>query len=282
MYYEVYIDAVFVTNLFMDYLLLRFVGKVFRCGASRKRSLLAAAMGALFSCLILFLPVDSVLPGMILHGACALGMTAVGCRLRKGGLLMKAMLTLYFAAFFCGGLWEVLAAGQRIRPQTFVLLAAATYLLLLACSYLFDSLRSRRRNIYPVTLSYLGKVQPLYGFYDSGNLLTDPVNGAPVSVVKPEILEAILSKELTDKLRYLKDNPGELENTETVGLHPRFLPYRTIGREDGLLLAVTLEKLCIRTPREEVQVERPVLAIAFDPSALGKEYEVLLNARLLQ
>ena len=56
MYYEVYIDIVFVTNLLLDYLLLRLVGFLFRCRKSRKRYFCAAAIGALFSCLIRTIP----------------------------------------------------------------------------------------------------------------------------------------------------------------------------------------------------------------------------------
>lgn len=49
-----------------------------------------------------------------------------------------------------------------------------------------------------------------------------------------------------------------------------------------MLLAVTLEKLCVQTAAEVVQIESPVFAFPFEPSAFGKEYEVLLNSRLLQ
>ena len=54
MYYDVYIDIVFLTNLLMDYVLLRIVGKLFLRKRNRGRILLAAAVGALFSCLILY------------------------------------------------------------------------------------------------------------------------------------------------------------------------------------------------------------------------------------
>ena len=36
MYYEVYIDVVFATNLLMDYILLRLVGTIFRAGRTGK------------------------------------------------------------------------------------------------------------------------------------------------------------------------------------------------------------------------------------------------------
>ena len=131
------------------------------------------------------------------------------------------------------------------------------------------------------TLSYQGKEQSAYGFYDTGNLLSDPVSGEPVSVVKPEILETMLSEDLIDRLKNLYETPGELKSTEIAGLKPHYLSCRTVGQAEKLMLAVTLENLCIHTPTEEVRISRPVLALAFEPSALGKEYKVLLNSRLL-
>lgn len=281
MYYKVYIDVVFVTNLLMDYILLRAVGKIFLCRGSKKRCLLAAAIGALFSCLILYVPTGDFLPVQILlHGACALVMTALGCGLKRSGLLAKAMLTLYLTAFFAGGLWEAFAGRDVFGAGKFLLLAGGTWLCLTSLVYLSDSLRTGRRNIYPITLACQGKVQSFYGFYDTGNILTDPINGGPVSIAKPEILEAMLSKEAADRLKHLKENPGELESTELAGLQPHFLPYQTVGGK-GLLLAVTLEDLMIHTPKETVHIVRPVFALSQEPSALGKEYKVLLNSKLL-
>lgn len=90
----------------------------------------------------------------------------------------------------------------------------------------------------------------------------------------------MLPQENADRLKHLKENPGELESTEPADLHPHFLPYKTIG-EEGVLLAVVLDDLCIHTPREVIHVANPVLALAVEPSALGKEYQVLLNSRIL-
>ncbi len=44
---------------------------------------------------------------------------------------------------------------------------------------------------------------------------------------------------------------------------------------------MTLEDLIIHTPKEVVHIESPVLVLPEEPSALGKECQVLLNAKLL-
>lgn len=277
----IYIDVVFVTNLLMDFILLRILGIFLRLRSSCGKCLAAAAAGALFSCLILYIPTDSSpLVFVLLHGACAIGMIRIGYGIKKGGLLLKAMIMLYLTAFLFGGFWEAVTK-ESLSLWTFFLFAFCSYMGTGAAVCFADSVRARRKNIYPITLSYQGKEQSAYGYYDTGNLLSDPVSGEPVSIVKPELLETMLSGELVDKLKHLKENPGELKSTEIAALRPRYLPCRTVGSAECLLLAVTLEDLCIYTPREAVRISRPVIALAFEPSALGKEYKVLLNSRLL-
>ena len=280
MYYDVYIDIVFLTNLLMDYVLLRIVGKLFLRKRNRGRILLAAAVGALFSCLILYVLPDMIFPAkVLLHGGCAWGMLVLGLDLKKNGLLVKALVTVYLMAFFMGGLMEA-APVKKATPIRFLIVAAGAYMGLSALIYLSDSFRARWKNIYPVTLSHRGNVQPFFGLWDTGNFLVDPISQKEVFIIKPEVLEALLPQENADRLKHLKENPGELEGTEPADLHPHFLPYKTIG-EEGVLLAVVLDDLCIHTPREVIHVANPVLALAVEPSALGKEYQVLLNSRIL-
>ena len=153
MYYDVYIDIVFLTNLLMDYLLLRIVGKLFLRKRNRGRILLAAAIGALFSCLILYVLPDGIFPvKVLLHGGCAWIMLVLGLDLKKNGLLVKALVTVYLMAFLMGGLMEA-APVKNMTLIRFLVMALGAYMGLDALIYLSDSFRARWNNIYPVTLS---------------------------------------------------------------------------------------------------------------------------------
>ena len=278
---KIYIDIVFVTNLLMDYVLLRAVGTYLSCCKSRKRTFAGAAAGALLSCLILYVHMDGILTvSILLHGGCACCMAFLAYGLKQKGLLAKAILSLYLAAFLAGGLWDMLTRGRKMVFGIFLIFSAGTYFCLMFLVYLSKVMDVKRKNLYPVALSYQGKVQSSYGLYDTGNLLTDPISGKPVSVVKPEFLADLLPGSLAEKVTHLKENPGEIESTELARLHPHFLICRTVGGE-RMLLAVTLEDLIIHTPKEVVHIESPVLVLPEEPSALGKEYQVLLNAKLL-
>lgn len=278
MYEEIYIDLVFVTNLLLDYFLLRLVGMLFMCRTSRLRCFMAAILGALFSSLVL---VGIEWMAFMLHGACAMWMIRIGCGLKKYGLLVKGMITMYLAAFLWGGFWEVLLEERSITLKTFFLSALGTYLGFSAIIYVSDSLRTKRKHIYPITLAFQGKIHKAYGYYDTGNLLTDPFSGEAVSVIDQKMLKQILSKDVTEQLKNVFEEQGELESTEFACLHPRFIPFRTIGKTSGIMLVITLDELCIHTPGEVIHISKPVLGLTQEPFALGKECEVLLNSRFI-
>lgn len=188
---------------------------------------------------------------------------------------------MYLTAFVVGGIYQALETEKTMTVKIFLLFTAGIYggLYTLICAA--DFIRLGRKNIYPVILKYQGRVQQSYGFFDTGNLLIDPVNRQPVSIIKPELLEKILSSELTEKLMYIKEEPQKLKSTEVSMLQPHFLSFRGAGGKEGIMLAVILGELEIQTPGRVVHVGKPVLAITSEPSALGEEYGILLNSRLL-
>ena len=283
MYQEIYIDVVFAANLLMDYLLLRLVAKFLRCRVSHRRCLAAAVLGAIGSCMLIWIPSENTpVITVVLHGFFALGMLRIGLKIQKGALLLKAFLMLYLTAFLCGGFWEAVSGERTLTIRVFLLCVFVVYTGTSTFIFAADSIRAGRRNIYPVTLGYQGKVQSAYGLYDSGNLLEDPVSGRPVSIIDAELLEKILPREHAEVLKNLNEDPKELRSTGIADLKPHYLSLKTVGKSPQIFLAVRLDDLCIHTPGDVIHIAEPVFALTFESSALGKEYKILLNSRLLR
>ena len=53
MYYELYIDVLFLENFMMDSLLLLAVNRVLKCGRSYGRIFLGGALGSTLTCLVI-------------------------------------------------------------------------------------------------------------------------------------------------------------------------------------------------------------------------------------
>lgn len=282
MYQEVYIDVVFAANFLMDYILLRLIGRLMRLRQSRGRCLAGAGMGALFSSLILCVSMENrSYLSILLNIACAVGMLYLAYRIPLGKTMAAAVALFGGLTFLIGGFWEYIVGEHGLSGAYFLLCALGIYGVLSACMYAFDHTEVLSRNKYPIRLKYRGKEVQTYGFYDTGNLLTDPYSGAPVSIASPEILKALCTGISLEKLINIMKTPEELESTEIADLKPRYLFIRTVGQGERMILAVTLENLCIQTPKAVIHIAAPVFALSQEPFALGEEYEVLLNSRLL-
>ena len=99
MYQNVYIDAVFAANFLMDYILLRLTGFFIREGRNRRRCLMAAAGGALFSSISLCIPADQI-PRLWSIGQifCAAGIIRLAYPIRSWKRLAMAVLIFYVLA----------------------------------------------------------------------------------------------------------------------------------------------------------------------------------------
>ena len=247
MYQDVYIDAVFAANFLMDYILLRLTGFFIREGRNRRRCLMAAAGGALFSSISVCISADQI-PRLwsIVQIFCAAGIIRLAYPIRSWKRLAMAVLIFYVLAFLSGGIWTEVMGNTRTTGVIFVLCAFGTYLGISIVIHLLDVTEHVRSGSYPVVL-----------------------------------MEMLLPEDLTERLACLQEKPEEIKSTEIAGLKPHYLFCRTVGRGERLLLAVTLEELCIQIQGNTVHIKEPVVALSPEPFALGKEYKVLLNSRLL-
>ena len=168
MYYEVYLDAVFVTNFIMDFVLLRLLMHIFRYESTWLRLILGAAIGAAGSCLILLIPTEHFFPAVILlHGVSAVFMVKVGCRVRTKSMLIQSVTALYFTAFLCGGFWEILYAGSKVTSKTFFLFAAVKNKLIFAEHLCVSVHKLHRCNAVFLNQSVPVRRLPFFSYFSS-------------------------------------------------------------------------------------------------------------------
>lgn len=108
MSYTIYPDELFVTNLVMDYYLLRLVKKLCGGRAGVLASLGGAAFGALSYCMLILFPVSFPVNTLLAYVAINTIMVRFGCGLRTPGRLCGGIAGLYIAGFLMGGMLEVL------------------------------------------------------------------------------------------------------------------------------------------------------------------------------
>ena len=66
MYYELYLDVLFLENLLADYLLLSLLKRILKCPAGRLRRLAGAALGSAGVCGLYLFAIESTFVGRLL------------------------------------------------------------------------------------------------------------------------------------------------------------------------------------------------------------------------
>lgn len=247
----VYIDALFLLNLIVNYLLLLAAAKLAGEPLRRLRLAAGAALGGLYAAAIFF-------PGMgfLTHPLCKLGAAVLMLLTGFGGSRRLLRVTLVFFGLSCafgGGIFAIgLLGGRGLTLRNGVLYSVMDLrILLLSAAVCYAVLtlvfrrtaRHGRREVLPAVLILEGRRVAVNALVDTGNTLTDPVTGRPVMVAEGSLLSPLLPGERILDEKALRDPVGTLERLSRGGRGRRFrlLPYQAVGVECGMLLALRLD-----------------------------------------
>ena len=237
----VYVDALFLTNGLVDYLLLLLTGRVLGTGLNRLRLALGACLGGLYA-VCCFLPRGEFLAEWPVKLAFGVLMVLVGYG-GNGRLLRCIGVFFGLSCAMGGGLYalELLGGGLSLERGVVltsldfkaVLLAAAVCWCLLTLAFRGLARHSRvKGELISLKITLHGRSIQITALVDTGNSLTDPLTGSRAVVL--EWQEALpLIPTLTESMVL---RPGEGMRSED-GVPWRLVPYRAVGTGGGLLLA---------------------------------------------
>ena len=260
MYYELYVDVFFIVNFMMDTILLMILKKMMVCSTSYGRILLGSAMGALLTCVVTAgLQGRPYLQLVLFHGVINTLMIKTGLRIKWGRELLKGWIFGYIVSFLLGGILQVFRPYLR-TGSLFFLLAVLSYYLVQGIWNILLWLTRRSHNYCEVEL-ILGKQSfRTKALIDTGNTLRDAVSGQPVNVIERDI-----AKRLTDE-----KNP----------LTFRYIPYHSIGKKEGVMPLIRLDRMKIIEGTHFRWIEYPLAAIS-EEKLSEEDYQVILNPDIL-
>ena len=250
----IYADILFAVNFSMDFLALYVTDHILKLRFDFKRCIVAAIVGALYGVLAVALDMGTVcgllstvavgiFMCLILNGFKGFGMVAretavfVSANLLIGGG-MTAVYE-YFNAH--GGADNILIYGkaETVEEQLpmALFIAASIVVTVIVFGFSRGIARHSRAKRIELIIEHNGKKLKTTALQDSGNLLTEPISGLPVIILRKEAAGRILEQQTVDLL-------SELTAAEKSGEKVRFILYETVSGK-GLMGAFKPQKILI-------------------------------------
>ena len=273
----VYIDLLFLLNLIANYLLLLAAGRMAGAALYRWRIALGAAAGALYAALI-FLPGLGWLalwPCKITSGA-AMALIAYG---GERSLLRVTVLFFGASAALAGAVLGLELLGNvpltlehgvfysRMDLRLLLVVFVACYFVL---SLFFRRVgRHGGRELVRLEVTLDGGRRALTALVDTGHTLADPGDNRPVVVADAGALAGLLPDwaDPADPVR-------SVERCHAAGSRQaRLVPYRAVGVECGLLLALRSQGVAA----DGRPLGRLLVALSPTPVDDGGGYQALIG-----
>ena len=290
MQYDVYADILFLINFSMDYLCLYICARVLHRRIMLGRTVIAAAVGGLYSVIALFLPLQAawgvVADGIVCAVICAIAFVEKGRGM--GSFLATAFLYVGISMMTGGCMTAIFnllnklelplesVASDNLSTYLFAILAVIAGLISLKSGQVI----SRKSTVRECKLyvKICGEDFEFSGFADSGNLVREPISGRPIIFLERAVIEKKMSLDFLDK--YSK---GELSD---VSAHRKLflISFRTAS---GSSMTAALRPDSIRL--EFAEAKRNPRSISPDvlvsPIPLGKSaqgYNAIIPAEIVK
>jgi stage II sporulation protein GA (sporulation sigma-E factor processing peptidase) len=275
-------DVLFVVNFIMDYLVLTVTTGILihtttlkKAGTKKQLLLLyikritGSTVGALWACFLVWNGYDARIWNVLTYVLIGPLMMAIVMWKERIWSFLKAVGILYVVTFLISGgvhfAYYYTSVGYLLNDNNPVCMGVlftggvlgSVLLEWMVCFLIKRSEKST--SMYTVVVEAEGKSITLKALCDTGNNLTDPFFGEPVSVV--------LSGKVTVLLK---------ENTSY-----HLIPYSSLGNENGLIPVVRISRLKIIGEKESWIVEKPLLALYSGSFSGNTDYEFIIHPDIL-
>ncbi len=283
----VYIDVLFVINMFINYFILLITSILAKTTHNRTRFLLASSIGGLY-CVFAFTLSLTFLHNAILKILITLVISLIAfkfisivhyirctvllvvCGLSFGGLLYGVYFLFKPSTMYLNN-----SVYFHISPLLLITCITASYLLLIVFSYFFKPQSASENSNYIVTISLHGKSISTEGFIDTGNSLVDIFTDTPVILCSYKTIETLLNSE--EKYFFSGDFKYNKINTLLKGV--RVIPLTTVSGSK-LLPAFKPDFVSLEKSKRKQYIEKTLVAV-FDDSDCNNEHKVILNPEIV-
>ncbi|WP_230499886.1 sigma-E processing peptidase SpoIIGA [Sutcliffiella rhizosphaerae] len=298
-----YLDAIWLLNFAFDFLLLKMTGIILKRQVATWRLVAGAFIGSVIV-VLMFTPAQFMVTHPFMKILFSLAMVFVAFGFHRLKSFLENLTVFYVTTFATGGgmlaVHYALQVDQRFANETIMTLTSGLGdpvswlfvlvgfpILLYFSRKQFDSIETRRfkyDQLASITISIEGEVITLTALLDSGNQLFDPITKSPVMIAEISALQPLLTEELiqaVDSVTRTQAWPTFTQNTKWVD-RIRIIPYRAVGKETTLMLAIKPDKAIIHHDHKSYETTKFLLGLTKTKLSSEGDYICIIHPKMLQ
>lgn len=262
MYMEMYLDMFMVFQFVMNLLVLGLVNEMMKQKCNRLRRTCGALAGSVLSVIPFFFPVNLYVRVAASFVLSLCSMVGTSVRIYSADSFLLAVKKVIVSTLLLGGLMSVVI---RILKKTFMgEEGLITVLLTGGVSYFMLRIivkhYSEADNYCKVTL-FGEETLVVEALIDTGNTLTEPISGKPVSVLDKSVFESLFHQK-----------PQLC----------RAIPYHSVGRKNGIIMGFLVKRIMVETKEGKKECEEVYVGVSDDFLTETDTYKMILHPSILE
>lgn len=292
----IYIDVIILENLIMNYIILYAVGLISKVKINYLRILIASLIGAIYA-IIEYVSKFDIYSNIILKTILSIILVFIAFNSNNLKDLSKQILLFYLTTFTFGGIATYLI--YVIKPQNIIikngiysgiyilkvlLIGAILGFVIITIAFKIVKNKMNKKDLFCKIKIYLNqKYITVDAMIDTGNMLKEPISGDSVIIVERTELYNLIPKEILNNINLILGGDFEKipEDIKTEYISRlKIIPFKSLGRENGMLLGIKAEYIEILDNQIENRKENVIIGI-YDRSLTKRgEYSALIGMEL--
>ncbi len=292
----IYIDVVLIENLIMNYIILLATGLILKEKIRNVRLILASLLGAIYS-VVSYLSILEIYASILFKIILSIVMVYIAFNPQTIQKMWKDILLFYLTSFVFGG--AAFALIYIVKPQdilmknglflgtyplkTIILGAIVAFIIIMTAFTVVKSKITKKDMFCEIEIQLNGEKIETTAMIDTGNLLKEPITNTPVIVVEHTLLYDCIPKEILNHLDDLlggdfNNIPKEIKEKYITKL--KFIPFSSLGKQNGMLLGMKADHVKIKDTEEEEKKENIIIGIYNKSLTKRGEYRALMGIDL--
>lgn len=294
----IYLDIILCENLLMNYIILFATYVIIKPKTKypQIRMILSSLLGSIYA-IIVYLNILSIYTNLLAKITLSVVMVYIAFAPPNVKQLLKQILIFYLVSFIFGGctfalIYFLKPENVEMKNGVFVgmypirvgLIAGVIAFIITQIAFKINKSKLNNKNTFiEIELYNQNKMTKARALLDSGNMLKEPISQKPVIVVEKTTLSKIIPEEVLDYIEKIVGGDDQEKNEMQEYLSKiRMVPFMSLGKENGMLIGIRLDKIKINT--EDIRLEKENIIAGIYEKKLTKDnkYNALIGLNLLE